>query len=180
MIDAEMIDVEVAAEPRRMRRVSRALALREGFMRSCILAAALGAVLLLIPAAALQAEDTVLGETHNGNVDETWKVVLPYDEVEGVLGQQVTSNTGEKIGRIVQVLVDRTGRVQAAVIDFGGFLGVGSRKVVVDWAALHFSPGGSRTVTVDLTPDQVKAAPEYKAGKPVVVLGALQAPAPEL
>src|SRR6266849_2785320 len=36
------------------------------------------------------------------------------------------------------VLVDRSGIVRAAVIDFGGFLGVGSRKIVVDWNALHF------------------------------------------
>jgi len=64
--------------------------------------------------------------------------------------------------------------VRAAVIDFGGFLGVGSRKIVVDWAALHFPEDGkSDRLTVDLTRDQVKSAPEYKDGKPVVVLGAI-------
>ena len=45
------------------------------------------------------------------------------------------------MGRIVDVIVDRTGTVRAAVIDFGGFLGVGSRKIVVDWSALHFGTG---------------------------------------
>ncbi len=42
------------------------------------------------------------------------------------------------MGHIVDVIVDRAGAVRAAVIDFGGFLGVGSRKIVVDWSALHF------------------------------------------
>ena len=45
------------------------------------------------------------------------------------------------MGRIVDVIVDRAGAVRAAVIDFGGFLGVGSRKIVVDWNALRFGRG---------------------------------------
>jgi hypothetical protein len=51
---------------------------------------------------------------------------------------------------------------------------VGSRKIVVDWNALHF--GGvekkSGSITLDLTREQVKAAPEYAEDKPIVVLGA--------
>ena len=101
--------------------------------------------------------------------------ILNKHEVEGILGRDVRSATDEDMGRIVDVLVDRTGRVRAAIIDFGGFLGVGSRKIAVDWKALHFSqPGkpGERTA-LELTRDQVRTAPEYKEGKPVVVLGAL-------
>jgi hypothetical protein len=101
--------------------------------------------------------------------------ILNKHEVEGVLGREVRSATDENMGRIVDVLVDRTGQVRAAIIDFGGFLGVGSRKIAVDWNALHFpQPGkpGAR-IALELTRDQVKAAPEYQEGKPVVVLGAL-------
>jgi len=101
--------------------------------------------------------------------------VLNNHEVEGVLGREVRSATNENMGRIVDVLVDRTGQVRAAIIDFGGFLGVGSRKIAVDWNALHFpSPGKpDARITLELTRDQVKAAPQYQEGKPVVVLGAL-------
>ena len=78
------------------------------------------------------------------------------------------------MGRIVDVIVDREGTVRAAVIDFGGFLGVGSRKIVVDWNALRF--GGvankSDSITLELTKEQVMAAPEYKEDAPVIVLGA--------
>ncbi len=71
------------------------------------------------------------------------------------------------------MIVDKEGRVRAAVIDFGGFLGVGSRKIAVDWNALDFAhPDGNRdVVTAELTRDQVKAAPEYKDRKTVIVLG---------
>jgi hypothetical protein len=72
------------------------------------------------------------------------------------------------------VIVDRGGLVRAAVIDFGGFLGVGSRKIVVDWSALHFWNVANKgeSITLELTRDQVKAAPEYKDDQPIVVLGA--------
>jgi hypothetical protein len=101
--------------------------------------------------------------------------ILNKHEVEGILGRQVLSATSENMGRIVDVLVDRTGQVRAAIIDFGGFLGVGSRKIAVDWNALHFPAPGQPDgrITLELTRDQVKAAPEYQEGKPVVVLGAL-------
>ncbi len=101
--------------------------------------------------------------------------VLNTHEVEGILGREVRDPANEDMGRIVDVLVDRRGEVRAAVIDFGGFLGVGSRKIAVDWNVLHFPPPGKAEayITLELTRDQVKAAPEYQDGKPVVVLGAL-------
>ena len=101
--------------------------------------------------------------------------ILNKHEVQGVLGREVKDAADENMGRIVDVLVDRGGRVCAAIIDFGGFLGVGSRKIAVDWDAMRFpqpgKPGGQ--IALELTRDQVKAAPEYQDGKPVVVLGAL-------
>ena len=83
------------------------------------------------------------------------------------------SSSGENMGRIVDVIVDRTGQVRAAIIDFGGFLGVGSRKIAVDWKALSFPPATQKIdrVTLELNKDQVRAAPEYKPDKPIVVLG---------
>jgi hypothetical protein len=101
--------------------------------------------------------------------------ILNNREVEGILGREVRSATNENMGRIVDVLVDRSGQVRAAIIDFGGFLGVGSRKIAVDWNALHFPPPGQpgTFIKLELTRDQVATAPEYQEGKPVVILGAL-------
>jgi hypothetical protein len=101
-------------------------------------------------------------------------VVLGSWQAESILGREVRSKTGENMGRLVDVVVDRTGRPRAAVIDFGGFLGVGSRKIAIDWNTLSFeSEGASReVVTADLTREQVKAAPEYKDRRAVIVLGA--------
>ena len=101
------------------------------------------------------------------------QATLDKSLIQGVLGKDVRSATGEDMGRIVDVIVDWSGQTRAAIVDFGGFLGVGSRRIAVDWNALHFSPDekGSQ-INLDLTRDQVKSAPEYKEGKQVVVLGA--------
>jgi PRC-barrel domain len=100
--------------------------------------------------------------------------IIQASEAHGVLGRDVRSPTDEDMGRIVDVIVDRAGQVRAAAIDFGGFLGVGSRKIVVDWNALHFGQIANKgeSITLELTKDQVKAAPEYKEDAPIVVLGA--------
>jgi len=100
--------------------------------------------------------------------------ILDTREVQGILGRDVRSLADEDMGRIVDILVDGEGRVRAAIIDFGGFLGVGSRKIAVEWKALHFVPAAGKrySVVLELTRDQVKPAPEYKEGKPIVVLGA--------
>lgn len=96
--------------------------------------------------------------------------LLDKNDGRGILGTSVRSATNEDMGRVVDVIVDRSGITRAAVIDFGGFLGVGSRKVAVDWNAVRF--GGANGVSIDLTRDQVRTAPQYQEGKPILVLGA--------
>jgi hypothetical protein len=100
--------------------------------------------------------------------------IIGARDAHGVLGRDVRSSSDEAMGRIVDVIVDRTGTVRAAVIDFGGFLGVGSRRIVVDWNALHFGRIANKgdSITLELTKEQVTAAPEYKEDTPIVVLGA--------
>jgi hypothetical protein len=100
--------------------------------------------------------------------------VIGARDAHGILGREVRSAADENMGRIVDVIVDRSGTVRAAVIDFGGFLGVGSRKIVVDWLALRFGAIANKrdSISLELTKDQVSAAPEYKEDTPVIVLGA--------
>jgi hypothetical protein len=100
--------------------------------------------------------------------------VIGAKDAHGILGREVRSAANEDMGRVVDVIVDREGTVRAAVIDFGGFLGVGSRKIVVDWGALVFWRVANKrdSITLELTKAQVAAAPEYKEDAPVIVLGA--------
>jgi hypothetical protein len=75
------------------------------------------------------------------------------------------------MGRIVDLLVDETGQPRAAIIDFGGFLGVGTRKIAIDWHTLRFDAEGTKeAIVADLDRDQIKAAPEYKASREIVAV----------
>jgi hypothetical protein len=100
--------------------------------------------------------------------------IIGAGDAHGVLGRDVRSAADEDMGHIVDVVVDRSGKVRAAVIDFGGFLGVGSRKIVVDWNALRFGKVANKkdSISLELTKAQVAAAPEYREDTPIVVLGA--------
>jgi len=111
---------------------------------------------------------------------ETPAVVIDGDAADTLLGKTVRSAAGEDLGRVVDVVVDRAGMTRAAIVDFGGFLGVGSRQIAVDWRVLHFPKNGSMdTIVTDLTEAQLRGAPAYKRGEPVVVVGrADTAPAP--
>jgi len=103
----------------------------------------------------------------------TLAIILDARQVTDVLGKSVRDSRGEDVGRIIDVIVGRDGQMRAAVMDFGGFLGVGSRKVAVAWNVLSFSPDNTADrIGIELTRDQVRLAPEYRAGAPIVVLGA--------
>lgn len=113
--------------------------------------------------------------------------VIDAWDARGILGRDVRSAANENMGRIADVIVDRGGQARAVVIDFGGFLGVGMRKIAVDWNALQFGEVANKgaSITLALTRDQVRSAPEYKDDQPIIALGAagvlepLRYPAPD-
>lgn len=116
---------------------------------------------------------------------ETPAMVLNGQQVESILGKKVRGTSGDDMGRIIDIIADKTGQVRAAIVDFGGFLGVGSRQIAVDWKAIRFpTDGKTDAVIVDLSKDQLRVAPVYKPGEQIVVLGqqqpagASQAPPP--
>jgi len=90
---------------------------------------------------------------------------IPASAAATVLGRRVLDHGGHEIGRLVDVLVDGSGRPLAAVFDVGGYMGVGTRRVAVDWSRLHLTIAGDDSrITVDLDGDIIAAAPEYKGG----------------
>jgi len=87
---------------------------------------------------------------------------LDLAEAFAMLGSKVQGPGGQDMGLVVNVVVDRDGRPRALVIDFGGFLGVGSRNIAIDWRLVHFRPGGQGpAVQVEVGRADLQAAPEY-------------------
>jgi hypothetical protein len=105
--------------------------------------------------------------------------VRPIDSsIVSVLGKKVQGAKGEDLGRVVDVLADARGRVRIAVIEFGGFLGVGDRRVAVDWSLLRFPPGDQDNfLTLSVSEKKLQSAPEYKNSNHPQALMAPQLPA---
>jgi hypothetical protein len=105
--------------------------------------------------------------------------VRPLDSsIVSILGKKVQGAKGEDLGRVVDVLADARGRVRIAVIEFGGFLGVGDRRVAVDWSLLRFPPGDQdKFLTLSVSLKKLQSAPEYKNPNNPQALMAPQVPA---
>jgi hypothetical protein len=93
-----------------------------------------------------------------GAAEENLVSVAPV-KLESVLGREVTTSPDGDAGRIIDLLVDREGTVRAAVVEFGGFLGIGTRKVAIEWVAFRFY---GRSIGVDVSREQIRTAPDYK------------------
>lgn len=83
--------------------------------------------------------------------------------LEDLTGANVYDVNDRDIGEISKVLVDGD-KLTDAVIDVGGFLGMGEKPVAVSFdqiQVLQNANGGDLRVYVDMTEDQLEAMPEY-------------------
>jgi PRC-barrel domain len=130
---------------------------------------AITAALLSIaaPAAGVAAPSAAKSSAPSGPPPPKNLEPLPPGKYTGVLGKEVQGLDSEKLGPIVDVIVNVDGTPRAAVIDFGGFLGVGSRKIAVDWRLLNFAPDRpDDRIWLSLDRAEIQAAPEYKPDDP--------------
>jgi sporulation protein YlmC with PRC-barrel domain len=81
-----------------------------------------------------------------------------------VEGTAVYNREGEKLGSVYNFMVDkRSGKVEYAVMSFGGFLGMGDSYHPLPWNVLTYdtSKGG---YVVDLDKDLLQKGPSYTSG----------------
>ncbi len=71
------------------------------------------------------------------------------------------SPKNEKIGDLDDLIVGKD-RVLFAIIEVGGFLGLGSHLIAVPYTSLQIGDQGKRIVLPGATKEQVKGLPEFK------------------
>ena len=78
--------------------------------------------------------------------------------------QNVYDQGDAKIGEIMDVLVDRDGKVHALIVGVGGFLGVGEKDVAIAFNAVQFKTKDSNKwyPVMNTTKDALKSAPGLK------------------
>jgi hypothetical protein len=76
-------------------------------------------------------------------------------------GTAVVNSKNEKIGEVDDLVVGKD-RVLFAIIQVGGFLGLGSRLIAVPYTSLQISDDGRRIVLPGATKQQLEQLPEFK------------------
>ena len=96
------------------------------------------------------------------NTSET-RELIASDKVEGTA---VFDLGGERLGTINNFMVDKqSGQAEYAVMQFGGFLGIGADHYPIPWKMLTYSTEHSGYV-VDLDKDRLNDAPSYSESEP--------------
>ena len=76
-----------------------------------------------------------------------------------VVGKELRSANGDNFGEIEGV-VESGGKVSAVLVDVGGFLGLGSKRVAVPVSEI--SPQGDHVLAKGMTQEEIEKLPEHK------------------
>jgi len=89
-------------------------------------------------------------------------VVAKGYRMSKVIGSNVTNDKDEKIGTIDDVIADNKKQVNFAVLQVGGFLGLGGHLVVVPYESLVIDDTGKKISLPGASKDELKKLSEYK------------------
>ena len=81
---------------------------------------------------------TMQPATNAGEMTRASHKLIPSDRVEGT---SVRRPDGQRIGSIKRLMIDKiSGQVAYAVLNFGGFLGMGQSHYPIPWSRLKYDP----------------------------------------
>ena len=78
-----------------------------------------------------------------------------------LIGASVTNEKGENVGSLDDIIIDQK-RVMFAVLQVGGFLGIGKHLVAVPYESLQISDDGKKIALPGATKDEIKKLAEFK------------------
>jgi sporulation protein YlmC with PRC-barrel domain len=73
-----------------------------------------------------------------------------------------TDDNAQTIGSVNDLVMDKDGKIVSVVVGVGGFLGIGSKNVAIDYSQVKWEQGkGNWWIIVPTTTDQLKALPDF-------------------
>ena len=80
-----------------------------------------------------------------------------------LIGAKVYNANKETVGSVEDVYIDPKGAIDLVIVSVGGFLGIGTKNVAVNWSDIKYGRDGkSLLLTTGWTKDTLKAMPDYK------------------
>jgi sporulation protein YlmC with PRC-barrel domain len=99
-----------------------------------------------------------------------------------LLDSTIEDKSGVRVGRVVDVLLDKTAQPQALVFDPNNTIGPNRHNIAAEWSTVHLiTRDNALLLQMDLNDAQIKAAPPYAAedGAHVVAPAPVPASAPQ-
>ena len=120
------------------------------------------------PAATPPAAGTIADRWNRPAMQREGYQDVPLEQVtaETLTGATVYGPDDQPVGEVQDLVVGSNGKISAAIVDFGGFLGMGERRVEVAFDEMQIvqeGHGGEVRVNISATKDQLEARPEYKS-----------------
>ncbi|MCO5059383.1 MAG: PRC-barrel domain-containing protein [Rhizobiaceae bacterium] len=111
------------------------------------------------------AEAPVTDDTRTAAIDRESLTERPLGDIsaEDFIGTTVYGANDENVGEIGDVVLTEDGKVDAVIVDVGGFLGIGEKEVAVGMDNLKFlsDEDGELYLYTDFTEEQLEAQAEY-------------------
>jgi sporulation protein YlmC with PRC-barrel domain len=102
----------------------------------------------------------VAGQAVLGVTIEEQRLIATGYRASKLLKQDVYNDKGEKIGRIDDLIVSPDGTLSIAVVNVGGFLGLGDHRVALP--VRQFSHIAPKAVLPNAYKDQLKSLPKFE------------------
>ena len=106
--------------------------------------------------------------TETAAIDKSTLTEVPADKIsaDNLMGTTVYGANDAKVGEIGDVVLSADNRVDAVIVDVGGFLGIGSKPVAIGMDKLKFlaDKDGNQYLYTDFTKDQLEAQAAYDKG----------------
>jgi hypothetical protein len=105
-----------------------------------------------------------------GNVvtskDQIEKIVTGWSAKKDILGKDIINDASppQTLGSVYDLIIDKDTGVAYAIVEVGGFLGMGEKYILVDVSKFN-APIAGKFVVLGVTKDMVKALPEFKYAK---------------
>ncbi len=83
--------------------------------------------------------------------------------VGSLWNKKVYNASGQSIGDLNDVLIDKDGKVSALIVGVGGFLGIGEKNVAVDYDYLQKNGGVTpNRVVIGMSEQDLRNAPTFQ------------------
>ena len=113
------------------------------------------------------AQAPAVDETETAAIDKSTLTELPADQIraEELVGTTVYGANDENVGEIGDVILSTDNKIDAIIIDVGGFLGIGEKEVAIGFDKLAFmtDANGNKYLYTNFSKEQLDAQPAYDA-----------------